>query len=190
MVIALNNGLRRSTLWSVDLADTGTDITKMAEFKHADVIHLHWVNQAFLSLRNLERIFDSGKPIVVTMHDMWYFTGICHHADRCRKYETQCTDCPLLSPHGMNLARRVFERKKQLYARRPITFVGCSQWMTDMARRSLLTQGHRVVSIPNPINTDVFQPQDMLEVRRMLSLPTDMHLILFSSRIGTYNSNI
>ena len=182
LVIWLNNGLRRSTLWSVDLADTGTDITKMPEFQHADVVHLHWVNQAFLSLQDLERIIDSGKPVIVTMHDMWYVTGVCHHADSCRKYEVQCTDCPLLSPHGIDLARRVFDRKKQLYARRPITFVGCSQWITDLARRSRLTQGHRVVSIPNAINTDIFRPQDQQEVRRQLSLPTDMPLILFSSR--------
>ena len=72
------NRFRRKNLFQVDLANTGTDITRLPEFKEADVIHLHWVNQGFLSLKGLRRIIDSGKPIVWTMHDQWPFTGICH----------------------------------------------------------------------------------------------------------------
>ncbi len=181
-VIFLNNGLRRSTLWAVDIANTGNDITQMPEFQRADVVHLHWVNQSFLSLASLERILRSGKRIVVTMHDMWYFTGICHYAGECAKYESECRECPLMSRHGIDYARRVFGRKQTMYAQQPITFVGCSQWMADMASRSVLTRGHRVVSIPNAINTDVFQPQDMAEARRTLGLPQDLRLLLFGSQ--------
>lgn len=183
LVILLNNGLRRSTLWAVDLANTGTDITQMEEFRRADIIHLHWVNQAFLSLSDLERIMQSGKRIVITMHDMWYFTGICHHADECDKYETQCHDCPLMGSYGIDYARRVFDRKMLIYAQQPqLTFVGCSQWITDQARRSALTRGHRVVAIPNPINTDIFQPCDRQQARKALGLPADKRLLLFGSR--------
>ena len=89
LVIFLNNGFNRRTLWAVDIANTGTDVTRMAEFKHADVIHLHWVNQAYLSLTDLKRIVDSGKRIVVTMHDQWYFTGVCHYSAQCMEYQHQ-----------------------------------------------------------------------------------------------------
>ncbi|MCR4613864.1 MAG: glycosyltransferase [Bacteroidaceae bacterium] len=182
-VIFLNNGFRRSTLWSVDIANTGIDITQMPEFQRADVIHLHWVNQSFLSLSDLERILKSGKRIVITMHDMWYFTGICHYAADCQKYETQCTDCPLMSQQGIDYARRVFDRKMLMYAHHDITFVGCSQWIADMASRSALTHGHRVVSIPNAVNADVFCPvSDRMEARRSLGLPEGKRLILFSSQ--------
>ena len=182
-VIFLNNGLRRSTLWSVDIANTGIDITQMPEFQRADVVHLHWVNQSFLSLSDLEHILQSGKRIVVTMHDMWYFTGICHYAADCQKYETQCADCPFMSKQGIDYARRVFDRKMLMYAQHDITFVGCSQWITDMASRSALTRGHRVVSIPNAVNTDVFSPvDDRMGARRALGLPEGKRLILFSSQ--------
>ena len=182
-VIFLNNGLRRSTLWSIDIANTGTDITQMPEFQHADIVHLHWVNQSFLSLTDLERILQSGKRIVVTMHDMWYFTGICHYAADCHKYETQCGDCPFLARYGIDYARRVFDHKMLMYAQHDITFVGCSQWIADMASRSLLTRGHRVVSIPNAVNTDVFCPvTDRMEARRTLGLPEQKRLILFGSQ--------
>jgi len=180
-VIWLANGLDRQGIFQVDIANAGTDITMMDEFKQADVIHLHWVNQGFLSLNNLERILASGKPVVVTLHDQWYFTGICHYSGMCEKYRTQCEHCPMLKGK-CDLARRVFDRKRAMYEGRNITFVGCSRWMADMARQSALTQGHTVTSIPNAIDTDVFTPMGKQEARHHFNLPTDKKLILFGAQ--------
>ena len=181
-VIWLNNGLSKQNLFQVDIANAGTDITAMPEFQWADVIHLHWVNQGFLSLDNLERIMASGKPVVVTLHDQWYFTGICHYSGGCDKYRTQCEHCPMLNGQGMDLARRVFDRKRAMYEGRNLTFVGCSRWMADLARQSRLTQGHTVTNIPNAIDTDVFKPIDKQEARRRHQLPTDKKLLLFGAQ--------
>ena len=82
----------RCKLFAVDIANTGTDVTSLPEFSQADVIHLHWVNQGMLSLKDIEIILQSGKPVVWTMHDMWPVTGICHHAQDCTRYQTQCHD--------------------------------------------------------------------------------------------------
>ncbi len=181
-VIWLNNGLSKHNLFQVDIANAGTDITTMPIFQWADVIHLHWVNQGFLSLRGLERILASGKPVVVTLHDQWHFTGICHYSGDCNKYRTQCQCCPMLKGPGMDLARRVFDRKRAMYEGRNITFVGCSRWMADLASQSRLTQGHTVTSIPNAIDTDVFKPMDKPEARLHHHLPTDKKLILFGAQ--------
>lgn len=184
LVIIFLNGFSRKRMWLVDLANTGTDVTKLSEFQSADVVHLHWVNQGFLSLRNLEHILQSGKRIVITMHDMWYFTSVCHYAGTCRQYETQCERCEQLGGGraACKRVRRTFERKMQMYHRADITFVGCSQWMADMASRSALARGHRVVSIPNAIDTDVFAPQDKAEARRAFHLPADKQLLLFGAQ--------
>ena len=181
-VIWLNNGLSKQNLFQVDIANAGTDITAMPEFQRADVIHLHWVNQGFLSLDNLERIMASGKPVVVTLHDQWYFTGICHYSGGCDKYRTQCEHCPMLKGQGMDLARRVFDRKLAMYKGHNLTFVGCSRWMADLARQSRLTQGHTVTNIPNAIDADVFKPIDKQEARRRHQLPTDKKLLLFGAQ--------
>ena len=181
-VIWLNNGMSKRNLFQVDIANAGTDITAMPDFQWADVIHLHWVNQGFLSLKNLERILASGKPVVVTMHDQWYFTGICHYSGGCEKYRTQCEQCPMVKSRGADLARRVFDRKRAMYEGSNITFVGCSRWMADMARQSALTQGHTVTNIPNAIDTDVFKPMDKQEARRLHNLPTDKKLLLFGAQ--------
>ena len=102
-VIWLNNGLSKQGIFQVDIANAGTDITTLPAFQLADVIHLHWVNQGFLSLKNLERICASGKPVVMTLHDQWYFTGICHYSSNCDKYRTQCEKCPMLKGPGIDL---------------------------------------------------------------------------------------
>ena len=181
-VIWLNNGMNKKGIFQVDIANAGTDITKMPEFNQADVIHLHWVNQGFLSLKDLERILASGKPVVMTLHDQWYFTGICHYSSNCEKYKTQCEKCPMVKGPGIDLARRVFDRKRSMYKGRNLTFVGCSRWMADLARQSALTQGHTVINIPNAIDTDVFAPMDKALARKKHNLPADKKLILFGAQ--------
>ena len=52
----------RQRLWEVDMATSGTDITRLREFQEADVIHLSWINQGMLSLKNIRKIIRSGKP--------------------------------------------------------------------------------------------------------------------------------
>lgn len=184
LCIFVANGFRMKNVFQMDIANTGTDITQLFEFQQADVIHLHWTNQGYLSLSDLNKILHAGKPVVITMHDMWYFTGICHYAGECTRYESGCYKCPQLTNGGWgkDWARFVFERKKQMYSDVKISFVGCSKWIANLARNSRLTQGQFVINIPNTINTHVFHPTDMMEVRKKWNLPTDKTLILFGSQ--------
>lgn len=181
-VIWMANGLSKQNLFQVDIANAGTDITRMEVFRWADVIHLHWVNQGFLSLKDLERIMATGKPVVMTMHDQWYFTGICHYSASCDKYQSQCCNCPIIKGIGMDMAQRVFDRKRAIYKGRNLTFVGCSRWMADLARQGVLTQGHTVTNVPNAINTDVFKPLDKTLARKKYGLPMDQRLLLFGAQ--------
>ena len=183
-VIWLNNGLSKQGIFQVDIANAGTDITRMEVFRQADIIHLHWVNQGFLSLGDLERIMVSGKPVVMTMHDQWYFTGICHYSGDCDKYQSQCRHCPMLTRGGIgiDLARRVFDRKRAIYNGKALAFVGCSRWIADLARKSPLTQGHLVTNVPNAIDTDVFTPMDQAAARERHGLPADKRLLLFGAQ--------
>ena len=183
VVIWKANHFKQHNLFWVDIANTGVDITSLPEFKQADVIHLHWINQGMLSLRNIEKILESGKPVVWTMHDMWPFTGICHHADTCDRYMTECHDCPYLYGGGSkkDIAYKTFQKKKKLLAQSHITFVACSQWLEGLAKKSALLQGQTVTNIPNAININLFKPRDKQEARRKCGLPADKKLLLFGS---------
>ncbi len=180
LCIFMANNFNRKNLFQVDIANTGTDITQHTEFQRADVIHLHWVNQGFLSLANINKILHTGKPVVITLHDQWYFTGICHYSGNCQKYQELCHHCELIKGNLLgDLAKQVFLKKEKIYSDAQLTFVGCSQWMANLAKTSKLTQGHRVVSIPNAIDTDLFCPQDKKQARLAFKLPTDKRLLLF-----------
>ncbi|MCM1170087.1 MAG: glycosyltransferase family 4 protein, partial [Bacteroides sp.] len=180
--IYAGNRFHRENLFTVSLADTGFDITRHPAFQKADVIHLHWINQGFLSLKTLRKVLKSGKPVVWTLHDMWPFTGICHYAGNCGRYTAQCHHCPLLHKGGSkDLSFRAFNKKKKLFADSKITFVGCSHWMETMAQKSGLIQGQRFTNIPNAIDTEVFKPMNKSKVREKLNLPKDRKLLLFGA---------
>ena len=142
-------------LFDIDIANSGYDITGLPEFREADIIHLHWINQGMLSLGSIRKILKSGKPVVWTMHDMWPATSLCHLTMGCNKFRSGCTKCKYL-PSGSfwgDLAAKVWRRKQNLYRQNNILFVACSKWLAGEAKSSLLLSGQKVVSIPNPIDS-------------------------------------
>ena len=178
--IFLANRLSKHNLWLTDIACCGEDITHRREFQEADVVHLHWVNQGFLSLKDIGKILQSGKRIIWTMHDQWPYTAICHYAEDCTCHQTHCRHCPqLVHPGAKDLSYRIFEQKQKMWQQADITFVGCSRWMADEARKSALARGHRIVSIPNAIDHRIFHPMPKAEARAVLDLPNDKSIVLF-----------
>ena len=167
IVIWKANRFKKENIFAVDIANTGTDITSLPEFQQADVIHLHWINQGMLSLKNIEKILASGKPVVWTMHDMWPCPGICHHARECTRYQQECGNCPFIHGNGSrkDLSYRTFRKKQELYQGRHINFVTCSHWLEGLAKKSALLAGHTITCIPNPINTNLFKPHNKQEAR-------------------------
>ena len=171
---------RREHLFEIDIANCGTDITKLPEFQEADIIHLHWINQGMLSLNNIRKILESGKPVVWTMHDIWPATAICHYCRGCEQYQVECTKCPLLP--GGSMAKRVWRQKVRMLQSQCITFVCCSEWLAGEAKKSALLAEQRIVSIPNAIDSRVFCPQNKQQARQALGLPVDSRIILFVSQ--------
>ena len=150
--IYLRNGRRRDTLFKIDTATSGIDVSRHPWVREADALLLGWTNQGMLSLRDIERLVGLGKPIVWTMHDMWPCTGVCHHAYECRGYLSQCAECPLL-PSGSTLASTTLRRKADLYDRSGIHFVAVSNWLAQCCHQSTLLRNHEVTVIGNPFPT-------------------------------------
>ena len=150
--------------------------------RQADVLHLHWTNFGFLSLRGLEKLLRLGKPVVWTLHDQWAFTGGCHYSRGCERFKTHCRHCPFLrQPGERDLSARIFEKKRRIFENAPLTIVACSEWLAGEARQSALLGGFPIQTIPNPIDTTVWQPTDRLAARHTLGLPLDKKLVLFGA---------
>lgn len=150
--IFLRNGLRRDSLFKVSMADFGTPgiVDRVARFR-PDAIILGWVNQGFLSLGQIRRL-GALAPLTWVMHDMWNFTGICHHSLGCLRFSGECGQCPMLAAamrRDNDLSHKGWSRKKRFYASTPVRFVAVSSWVRDMAHRSSLLRDARVEVIPN-----------------------------------------
>ena len=165
----------KGKLWQADTADFGINITRTEEYEEADIIHLHWINQGMVSLSCLKKMIKDGKKIVWTLHDEWPYLGICHYRGECQ--ETECRQCPLLPG---NIAHKHYLQKQNIYKKGNITFVGCSQWITDRAKQAM--PDAEVVHINNCVPHNIFRHIDQMEARKKLDLPLDNKIILFCSQ--------
>lgn len=181
-IIYLNNSFSKKNLFDISIANTGISVINHPEFEKADIIHLHWINQGMLSINEIGKILATGKKVVWTMHDMWPFTGICHHAGQCDNFEEGCGLCPYLkSPSEKDMSYSTFRKKQSAYSKGKINFVACSEWLKYLALKSKLTTHHKVSAIPNPLNTDTYKPKNKTELRKTMNLPIDKKIILFAA---------
>jgi len=172
----------KSVRYTFSPAASGENIVNHPLVQEADVIHLHWINHGFLSLKGLNRIFKLGKPIVWTMHDMWPFTGGCHYSGSCFEYVESCGNCPFLKkPSDKDLSYRILKHKHKIWEDANLNMVTCSNWLRNLALDSTLLKSKPIISIPNPINTDLFKPLDFKECRKRFKLPIRKKLILFGA---------
>lgn len=155
--IFLRNGLRRDTLFRIDTATHGVELSRHPWVQQADVIVLGWINQAMLSLDGVARLSSLGKPLVWVMHDMWNATGVCHHAEECQGLNGQCEQCPLL-PVGSHLAQRTWQHKCDLYQSCDIHFVAVSHWLEQVCQSGSLMRDNDITVIPNAIDVAQFNP--------------------------------
>lgn len=174
----------KSVRFSFSLANFGKNLAQHPLVREADVLHLHWINQGFLSLNNIRQLADLGKPIVWTLHDMWAFTGGCHYSRGCEHFKNECGNCPFLkNPSPNDLSNRVWRRKQALFPKN-IQFVTCSEWLAGVARSSGLLKNYSVTAIPNPIDTAIFKPLTEAErqaFRAEKGIRPDAHVLLFAA---------
>ncbi|MBN1250938.1 MAG: glycosyltransferase family 4 protein [Bacteroidales bacterium] len=163
-------------------ANTGINISKNKLVKNADVIHIHWFNQGFLSINNLKQILDLNIPVVLTLHDMWAFTGGCHYSSDCLSYKNTCGNCKFLKKNGDNdLSHKILQKKLKLYSKHNISIVTCSKWLKEKAQESTLLNKFKIINIPNPINQEIYLKKENDDLKRKLNLPLNKKLILFGS---------
>jgi glycosyltransferase involved in cell wall biosynthesis len=160
-------------------ANFGQNIAQQPEIRSADIIHLHWINGGFLSLKSLHKLILTGKPIVWTMQDQWAYTGGCHYTGSCTNFMRSCGDCFFLKNSSeKDISFRIHGKKRKIYKGGNINFIASSNWMAEIASKSSLIGNSNIVVLPNPIDTDVFKPGDKMSIRKQLRLPADKFLIL------------
>jgi glycosyltransferase involved in cell wall biosynthesis len=169
--------------FSFNPAKFGTDISDNQYVTDSDIIHLHWINFGFLSIDSLKKLAQTNKPIVWTLHDMWAFTGGCHHSRDCENYQKSCGNCEqfLKNPSSTDLSNQIWQEKMDVFSKANLTIITCSEWLGNRASKSSLFQNISVEAIPNPIDIEVFRPIDKAVARRKFNLDEDKKYILFAA---------
>jgi glycosyltransferase involved in cell wall biosynthesis len=148
------------------------------DLEGVDVVHLHTVSDWFDVPSWLETL-PRKIGVVISLHDMWHFTGGCFLYRGCNLYTEACTPCPILkSPFNWVLARDEHRRKLRAYRNCRAQFVANSFWLAELASRSPIAKACGGVEvIPPGIDTTVFKPQDKDLCRKYFDLPEDAFVI-------------
>ncbi|AFY32532.1 glycosyltransferase family 4 protein [Calothrix sp. PCC 7507] len=152
-----------------------------------DIINLHWVGAGFMQIESIAKL---KRPLVVTLHDMWFFTGGCHVSGECDRYTISCGACPQLhSSQDWDLSRWVWERKAKAWKDLHPTIVSPSSWIAKCAGNSSLLKNLPIQVIPHGLDTQKYRPINQRVARELLNLPQDKQLILFGAIQATSDSN-
>lgn len=131
-----------------------------------DILHLHNVHSNFLHLPSLFAFARRRNiPVVITLHDCWYFTGKCYHFldNGCEKWKSECNACPKRKADIPSLlkdnSKWVFHRKKKMYDMDGLYIVGCSQWVSGQAKQSPMLAKAQISYIYNGVDCGQFAPR-------------------------------
>jgi glycosyltransferase involved in cell wall biosynthesis len=158
------------------------DVTKLPEFKEADLIDFHCLHHDTLSYMALPAI-TAEKPAVFTFHDMWPLTGHCHASLECVRWKTGCGKCPHLdvAPVVARDATAIeWKLKRRAYGSSRFGIVAPSQWLADRARESMLGD-FEITHIPHGLDTHRYQPLDKKECREILGIPDHKRVLVFGA---------
>lgn len=151
--------------------------------QEADILNFHWM-PGVLNLAELPEL-SQRKKIIWTLHDMNAFTGGCHYADSCSKYQSQCSQCPQIGQGHVraeqDLAQNMFDLKSKVFEISPMHVVTPSVWLGDCAKQSKLMSNKSISVIPYSLDANIFTPIERTQAKHALGLNQDTDYILFTA---------
>ena len=179
-------GYQRKNLFRFSTARYGLDIAHHPWVAWAEVVHIHWVQQGFLSVKGLAELLSiKGKRFFWTLHDFWPLTGGCHipysigvdgETSFCQRFTVGCGSCPLMgSKSKQDHSSRLFQAKKDLPLEQ-IHLVAVSNAVAKAAYASPLFSKSAITVLHNPIDLKRFYPDSATKKQ-------ESSLLLVASRI-------
>jgi glycosyltransferase involved in cell wall biosynthesis len=149
-----------------------------------DIAHLHNLHTDYFDLRFLA-ILSKLLPVVITLHDMWIFTGHCAHSFTCTKWKTGCRNCPDLTIYPAIKRGATFfnwHLKKNIYAGSRLYVATPSEWLMNKVKESIFTPAIiKSKVIPNGIDLQIFHPFKKQSARDILHIPQSAKVLFFAA---------
>ena len=151
-------------------------IRDIEEFE-PDIIHLHNLHGNFINVKGLLKFLKVyNKPVILTLHDCWPFTGGCYHftENGCYKWKSECGDCAFNNGYLLKkifpIERKSFlQKKKLLSAIGDLTVTAVSDWLNRTASESFLNT-REIITVQNGIDTDLYKKKDASGKKKELGL--------------------
>jgi glycosyltransferase involved in cell wall biosynthesis len=118
------------------------------------VLHFHWIPGGW-SRQLLSKL--KVRKVVITLHDMRYLTGYCHHSGSCNGYRYYCKSCPQAPRFLQAKIEKDFSHYSDSFRELQNTImVAPSKWIYGLAKSALPTRNLPIHQIYNPIPECVF----------------------------------
>ncbi|WP_455436892.1 glycosyltransferase [Hungatella hathewayi] len=146
-----------------------------------NIIHLRNLHSNYINLPLLLKyIAKKDIPVVITLHDCWFYTGRCYHYtnNKCFKWKKECGNCQYLrlaSPSFFfDRSNRMLKDKEKLFKNiKYLAIVGVSDWITEEAKQSILQKRNQepfITRIYNWIPQETFKPKKADVLRDRLKI--------------------
>ncbi len=153
-----------------------------------DIVHFHNLHSNYINLNMLcDYLAKKRIPVVITMHDCWYFTGKCTHyaAVKCDKWQSTCGNCLQNKNEQASLffdcTHKVLKDKTEhLNKLHNLTLVGCSEWISNEAKKSLIKNADIQV-VYNGVDTSIFTPHEN-NFKEKYNLKKDFTILGFANK--------
>ena len=176
--------IKKTSWFNVDIDFAGLSASRIlsAVGEKPDFIFVHFAAD-FLTpqlLYELHRL--TRAPVVWILVDLMPLTGGCHYAFDCRKYETECSACPLLhSTKRKDWAFFNWQQRLRYFEKMDLTIVTCCSWLTQIAQQSRLVANKPIFQIMLPVDPELYKPGDKDLARQKLGLPLDKTILYFGA---------
>lgn len=152
--------------------------------QEADVIYLHWVNNNYIDIIEVENLLRLGKPVFWLLHDVFPLTGGCHYPMECTKFHENCFGCDYWL--GGTKAQSYLQKKKRLLKYKNLRFVATTNWLVQMEKESALKE-IPVSLIPYSLDINKFHPIEKENARKLFHISDSKKVILFGAQGAIYN---
>ncbi len=141
-------------------------IKKKIESYNPDIINLHWINRSMISLNEINQL---KSKLVLSLHDMWFFSSTEHYFINENKNDI--------------LSQYCWKIKKQIIYKKNVYFIVHNKWMFEQITTRHPTLKNKIYLSSNyPIDTNLFKPRNKNFLRKKYNLPLDKKIIFFSAQ--------
>lgn len=176
----------RLSLWTL-LPAEALSLPFRRTFRRADIVHLQLIHNAqffsILLLPLLGLVKKSGR-LILSIHDMFHFTGHCIYSLDCDRWKTGCGSCPHMEvpfPIQVDTTRFTWIVKWLVFKLSRVQLVVGSPWQYRHVKMSPILRHLPVHYIPYGVDTRVFYVRDKSACRKRFGIPDDADVISFRS---------